>query len=1146
MNWACLSNRLAFAGLFLTFSFAVGTAANGESPASAKTIFYVSAEGNDQWPGRRPAPSADRQDGPFSTLTAARDAIRRLKNANQIPGAVDVVILDGTYHLTEPLVLTPEDSGDEQHPVTWSAYPGHRPVLSGGRVVDGWKPYEGQIVTSHLPDVKVGTWNFRQIFFRGERQTRSCWPNPDPADPLYSGWAFIETDAATENSVPYTHRFSADQPPRTWSHPDQAEMNVFPWYCWVNDLIPVKTADAAAQSISLTRAPNFGFMPLMPGNRFRVENMLEELDQPGEWCLRTDTGTLYFWPPEDLQPGDVVVPVVDTLIELRGTAESPLQHITISGLTFSHTRTPFPDDLHENFHSPTVRGAGITLEHGDGCRVEGNRFVMLGGDGVRLQGANARNEIVGNEIGHIGGAGVVLAGLDKEGNAGDTPDFENQDSLRRNSVRFPKLVRNVISDNDIHHCGYFKKNCGGVHMYAVNSVDNVISHNRIHDMSDKGMVMQDGFGRYIVEYNDMQRLGREIADTGGIMVNRWFVLDDDPELSAGAVIRFNLIRDCIGCGAYAEARHPKGEGDRTAANGRLWTPYYTWGIYFDNSGMKNTVFGNIVVSTVLGGVALPVGNPKNNRVENNIFIGSSGNQIDLRLSGTNNRFSRNILYYSDPAAKLFAASPSAPASISECDHNVYFLAGEEPLTIRGIGTLGDWKKLGFDQHTLVADPLFVDIEHGDYRLRPESPAFSLGFQPIPVDKIGPRLLSLGGAAAVGLEEKTLPAPSSVFDQPAYAGITIRSREKGDAAWQRAIPEPWHKLGAIIATEPKLVDVPYQYEDAKTPEPEQENIYRNAYCITYDDKRCVSISIVSRHGYDTGVGFPDEKLWYRVSTDGGKTFDQDRPIIQRGDEYSPLHPIKYVHVGKNGFETSGGWINRLSNGRILFPFCFAPLDENGKQYNPVGGYTFSYCACLLGTWNEAGDDVIWDVSSDIPISGGLSSRGVNECAPIELKTPGHVLMVSRGGNSPNTGTQQACHWKTLSTDYGKTWSEYTRFTYDTGEEFYSPSSFANAIRSSKTGKGYWVGNISRTKPDGNSPRYPIVIGEIDEETLSLRKRTVTIVDDLKEGDPAGLQLSNFGLVEDPKTGHIVMTLNRTDYLEPLSEGEGVHTYVIEVK
>jgi hypothetical protein len=47
-----------------------------------------------------------------------------------------------------------------------------------------------------------------------------------------------------------------------------------------------------------------------------------------------------------------------------------------------------------------------------------------------------------------------------------------------------------------------------------------------------------------------------------------------------------------------------------------------------------------------------------------------------------------------------------------------------------------WQARGADPHSLVADPLFVDPAKDDYRLQPESPAFQLGFKPIPVEKIG--------------------------------------------------------------------------------------------------------------------------------------------------------------------------------------------------------------------------------------------------------------------------------------------------------------------------------------------------------------------------------------------------------------------------
>jgi len=125
-------------------------------------------------------------------------------------------------------------------------------------------------------------------------------------------------------------------------------------------------------------------------------------------------------------------------------------------------------------------------------------------------------------------------------------------------------------------------------------------------------------------------------------------------------------------------------------------------------------------------------------VENNIFVSSSGNQFDLRMDGQNNRFVRNIVYYADPRAMLLAASSTTRKAVAECDRNVYFLAANQEPQIRGVGSLSDWRKLGFDQHSLVVDPQFVDVENGDHRLRPESPAFSPGFRPIPADTIGPR------------------------------------------------------------------------------------------------------------------------------------------------------------------------------------------------------------------------------------------------------------------------------------------------------------------------------------------------------------------------------------------------------------------------
>lgn len=54
----------------------------------------------------------------------------------------------------------------------------------------------------------------------------------------------------------------------------------------------------------------------------------------------------------------------------------------------------------------------------------------------------------------------------------------------------------------------------------------------------------------------------------------------------------------------------------------------------------------------------------------------------------------------------------------------------------GSGSLPRWQALGFDGNSVVGDPLFVDPQARDYRLRAGSPAFELGIEPIDVSQIG--------------------------------------------------------------------------------------------------------------------------------------------------------------------------------------------------------------------------------------------------------------------------------------------------------------------------------------------------------------------------------------------------------------------------
>ena len=397
------------------------------------------------------------------------------------------------------------------------------------------------------------------------------------------------------------------------------------------------------------------------------------------------------------------------------------------------------------------------------------------------------------------------------------------------------------------------------------------------------------------------------------------------------------------------------------------------------------------------------------------------------------------------------------------------------------------------------------------------------------------------------EELAVPTTPDVFHQPPYAGIKVISKEKGGARWEQALPEAMIRYRSVRKATPSPIETGlYHYPDKG---PTRQNVHQNPYVLKYDEKRCVANVMLTRGIDDTATGFMDYKMWYRVSTDGGHTYGKLRPIIERGAGYSAMHPIEYVYVGKNSFcyATVPGIMLRLSNGQIFFPCYYAPLDADGHYYNPLNAYTFSRVCGIIGTWNKTGDDLVWDVSRPVILDPDQASRGAGECAVIELRDkPGWVLMVIRGSNEPNpTGKIPACKWKTLSTDYGKTWSPCEPFTFDDGTSFLSPASCCSFIRSSRTGKCYWVGNISRTLPRGDWPRYPLVIGELDEEKLALRRETVTIIDDRTPEDPPSLQLSNYGLLEDEKTGELILHLNR---MVPGKKrpGSGPYTYVIRVK
>jgi parallel beta-helix repeat protein len=378
----------------------------------------------------------------------------------------------------------------------------------------------------------------------------------------------------------------------------------------------------------------------------------------------------------------------------------------------------------------------VRLRGAEHCAIGNNHFRDVGWNAVYLEDKNVRNILRHNEISGAGANGVCLAG---------------------SKMRHP--IFNEVSDNHIHHCGVLTKYVAGVFLGM--SDGNFVRHNRIEHMPHHAINLVDNpDGRNYLEYNEIRWACEEIADTGAI--NCWMELGAPEAQRCGHVVRFNYIADIYGI-EIKGGKIVKSQG------------FPTSGLYLDNCSSNCLVFGNVFVRCGMAGVLIH--NGKNNIVENNVFVdcGSAVRMQDwiaslpywARMSGfmTGNVVQRNICLQTRPDGVIYHLQGGYPAwsprSLARADENLFFrtgggeyrlafdgklaedvlavgLKGPDNEPLKKIETLEAWQALGFDQHSRFEDPGFVDPAKDDYRLKPDSPALELGFQPIDTEKIGIR------------------------------------------------------------------------------------------------------------------------------------------------------------------------------------------------------------------------------------------------------------------------------------------------------------------------------------------------------------------------------------------------------------------------
>jgi hypothetical protein len=719
--------------------------------------FYVASDGNDAAPGT--------EERPFATLARARDAVRMRKQTN--PGPITVLVRGGTYYLEEPLVFGPEDAGSAEGPITYMAHPHEHVTLSGGRKLDcAWRPYRGDILMCDLLAVREGRLAFTQLFVNGRRQIRARYPNYDGSDPKrYSGCiraaGGVEDVAVDPQPGPNDDMIFSSGAPRgvtfdpatftrrRWARPHEAVIHIYQAHYWGNLQWQIRAIDWDKHIIWFGRG---GFQigakwhpaPCAVDQRsyFYIENVFEELDAPGEWYLDLEAGILYYWPPADVNPKTAVVeaPVLQQVVRFIGTQDRPVRNITLEGFRIAHTAATFL----EPYEVPSLsdwaihRGGAVFLEGAHDCAIRDCFFDAVGGNAVFMNRHNRANLVTGCTFAEAGDSAICFVGS-LETTVGTQRDFPYECQA---------------TNNLIHDCGVFGKQVAGVYISRAKRV--TVAHNEIFNMPRAGICIGDGtWGGHLIEYNYIHETCRETSDHGPF--NAW-----------GRDKYWCLVQSHM---PYTARRsHDAGHVEIDAMEPvvlrhNFFKETAGWGLDLDDGASNYEIYNNLCV-----GVSMKLREGAYRTISNNIWVnGANSPCFHVGYENNHDRYVRNITVMSvanqRPEHDLnFAmgkgygeiytliAPPARGPWLEEVDYNCFYsdlgvFTARVQLRSEGEGegflpaegrkyTLEEWRALGYDQHSIFADPLFVDPEHGDYRVRPESPALKLGFRNFDMDRFG--------------------------------------------------------------------------------------------------------------------------------------------------------------------------------------------------------------------------------------------------------------------------------------------------------------------------------------------------------------------------------------------------------------------------
>ena len=364
---------------------------------------------------------------------------------------------------------------------------------------------------------------------------------------------------------------------------------------------------------------------------------------------------------EDMRTAEVVAPVVEKLLIFAGDLANGkfVEHVTFKGLTFLHAEYLMPPGGFEASQAAAPIEAVVMADGARNVIIEDCEFGHIGRYGVWFR-KGCRDCTLQRCYVHDFGAGGVRIG------EASVPRTERE-----------QTGHITVDNNIIRHGGRIFPCAVGV--WIGHSADNAVTHNEIADLYYTGISVGWSWGyadslakRNNISFNHVHHLGWGVlSDMGGI-----YTLGP----SEGTVVRNNVFHDIY---AYS---------------------YGGWGLYTDEGSTGILLENNLVYNTKTGSFHQHYG--KENIVRNNIFVNSMRSRCRRPASSRTCRSpSRTTSSTGRPARCWRGRWTKITINM---DNNCYWNAAGKPVTFAGL-TLDQWRSSrSTTQHSIIADPLFVD------------------------------------------------------------------------------------------------------------------------------------------------------------------------------------------------------------------------------------------------------------------------------------------------------------------------------------------------------------------------------------------------------------------------------------------------------